>query len=217
MRAVVMGGTGLVGLALLQELSRARIPTVSLARRIDLGAPRVEWRVLTSMQLSGADIPAGSTTAFCALGTTIRKAGSQPAFRAVDHDLVLRFARACHEAGVKGFHVVSAAGAAPKSRIFYSRVKGETEEGLKQLGFPTLGIYRPSLLLGKRSERRPAERAAIGIAKALSPVLPARWRGITPHTVARAMVREGKIGRPGVRVLENADLHRLGAATQVGP
>lgn len=211
MRAVVMGGTGVVGLNLLQELSRSRIQTVSLARRVDVGVAGVEWRVLSSTQLGPADIPKGTDVAFCALGTTMRKAGSKEAFRAVDHDMVLRYATACRDAGVKAFHAVSTAGANPHSRIFYSRVKGETEDGLKALGFDSLGLYRPSLLMGERRERRPGERAAIAVARTLSPVIPARWRGIAPRTVARVMVREALIRRSGVRILENADLLRLGA------
>lgn len=210
MRAVVMGGTGMVGLALLRQLAHARVPTVSLARRMDAGAPGVEWRILESTDLGPADIPPRTTVGFCALGTTMRKAGSKAAFRAVDHDLVLRFARACREAGVPSFHVVSASGANPRSPIFYSRIKGETERDLAALDFATLGLHRPSLLLGSRAERRPGERAAVAVARAIAPIVPTRWRAIPPQVVARAMLAEAKQARPGVRILENRDLFAVG-------
>lgn len=200
-QAVVIGGTGLVGGHLLDQLSQRRIPTVALARRDGPARPAVEWRVADLAGLAAADIPAGTDAAFCCLGTTIRQAGSREEFRRVDHDLVLAFARACRDAGVPQFHVVSAMGASPRSAVFYNRVKGETERDLKALGFPTLVLYRPSLLVGRRQEVRRGERAAERIGRVLGPLLPRNARPIEAAIVARAMVLGGRASPPGTTIL----------------
>lgn len=101
---------------------------------------------------------------YCCLGTTIRAAGSEPAFRAVDHDAVLAFARALRRGGTPEFRVVSSVGADPEARSFYLRVKGETERELRALGFPRLLIFRPGLLRGPRAEFRFGERLALATA-----------------------------------------------------
>lgn len=101
---------------------------------------------------------------YCCLGTTIRAAGSEPAFRAVDHDAVLAFARALRRGGTPEFRVVSSVGADPAARSFYMRVKGEMERELTALGFPRLLIFRPGLLRGPRAEFRFGERLALATA-----------------------------------------------------
>lgn len=208
--AVVAGGTGLVGRALLAALAAdpAYGRVTALSRRPFEAPPRVEVRVLDLAALEPEEMPPADV-GFCCLGTTIKTAGSQEAFRAVDHDLVLRFARACHESGVGAFHVVSALGADPGSRVFYNRVKGETERDLAALGFATLGIYRPSLLLGEREEKRPGERVGIAVAKALRPLIPGKYRGVPADVVARAMARAAKEGHSGVRIHESDELPAL--------
>ncbi|MEK6976752.1 MAG: oxidoreductase [Candidatus Thermoplasmatota archaeon] len=211
MRAVVAGGTGLVGGALLAELAARAIPALALGRRAGTARPGIQWRQADLAALHAADIPTGTTAAFCCLGTTIKVAGSPEAFRAVDHGMVLSFATACRGAGVPSFAVVSAAGADAASRIFYSRVKGEMERDLAALGFPSLAVLRPGLLLGERSEPRAMERVAIGVARSLRPVLPAAWRGVEATIVARALLAATEAGRPGVRRIGNAELQRLGA------
>lgn len=207
-RAFVAGGTGLVGKALLDELSR-QVPTRAVARRAGAARPNLEWRVADLATLAPQDVPAGTDAAFCCLGTTIRKAGSQEEFRRVDQGLVLAFARACRAAGVAQFHAVSAAGADPRSRIFYSRVKGEVEQELIALGFPSLVLYRPSLLGGERAERRPAERWAMGAARLLSPMLPAGLRMVPATAVARCMVENAFRPPPGLTIVPSRDIARL--------
>lgn len=204
--AVVAGGTGLVGGRLLERLSGRGLPTVAFARRQGASLPGVTWRVTDLAALDAAQVPPGTSAAFCCLGTTIKAAGSQEAFRAVDQGLVLAFARACRAAGVPTFVAVSAAGADASARIFYSRVKGEVERDLALLGFPSLTLLRPSLLLGERAERRPAERAAIGAARALSPLLPKAWRGVEASAVAQALVAAAEEAHPGVRIVGNAEI-----------
>lgn len=158
-------------------------------------------------------LPAADT-AFCALGTTIKVAGSQAAFRAVDFDAVLAFGRAAKAAGVRTFAAVSALGASPHSANFYSRVKGEAEEALAALGFESLILARPSLLAGDRGAlgqpERFGERLGLAITKPLGPLVPAAWRPIAAATVARALLRAAAAPAPGRHVLSSAAMQVLG-------
>lgn len=129
--------------------------------------------------------------AYCALGTTIKKAGSQAAFRLVDFDYETAFARAAQKAGATRFSLVSSVGANAKSSIFYTRVKGETENAIKEMGFSSLHIFQPGVLLGSRGEARPAEKLAIGLTPLLNLGLQGpmqKYRGISAETVAHSMV-----------------------------
>lgn len=192
MTAVLVGATGLVGSALLRELlSGGHYAAVrALVRRALEPAPKLEARVVDF------DAPASFSDAldvqhvFCALGTTIKKAGSEAAFRHVDFELPLAIARTARQRGATALFVVTAIGADPHSKIFYNRVKGELEQALKELGYPTAAIFRPSLLTGERQESRPGERLGIAAASALAPLLHGglrRYRPIAAEQVARAM------------------------------
>ncbi len=144
------------------------------------------------------------------LGTTIAAAGSQQGFRAVDRDAVLTTARAARAAGATRCGVVTAMGANAHSRIFYNRVKGEVEQALQDLGFATLVIARPSLLLGERQTlgqaARPAESLSIKAFQWLDAVIPANYRARSGANVARALVRAvlaGKTkGTPETQILK---------------
>ena len=206
-----MGGTGLVGRALLGILSKdLDYAGVTALGRREVKVPGVRSVVVESGKPSPEHVPETARVAFCCLGTTIRKAGSQEAFREVDHALVLRYAEACRARGVRSFHVVSALGADAESRVFYNRVKGEMERDLAKLGFETACAYRPSLLLGEREESRPGERLGIAAAKALRPLIPKKYRGIPADVVARAMARHAKQpGHVGFRVHGSDELWGL--------
>jgi uncharacterized protein YbjT (DUF2867 family) len=211
--ALLAGSTGLVGRELaamwsgegsLHLLVRRPLPTPAGPRR---RVQVVDFAALPALPAAG--------TAYCCLGTTIQRAASQAAFRAVDFDAVLAFARAAHQAGVSRFAVVSALGADPHSAAFYNRVKGEVEVALATLGFASLVIARPSLLAGNRAAlgqpARPVERFVLGLAVPLARLIPRAWRPITAATVARAMLRAVEQARPGVRIIESAELQDLGA------
>lgn len=207
MRAIVMGGTGLVGSALLRELETdsAYESVVSIARRAADSTGKITSIIVdtNSFQAPEADV------AFCCLGTTIKKAGSEDAFRAVDRNLVVRYANECKASNVQAFHVVSAMGADPNAMTFYNRVKGEMEREVAAVGFRTACAYRPSILVGDRQESRPAERAGIVVAKALKPFLPQRLRAVDATIVARAMARHAKTPHPGFHAHENDELAKL--------
>ncbi len=139
---------------------------------------------------------------FCALGTTIRQAGSRAAFREVDLKYPVALARAALLLGARHFLLVSAVGAAPGSRVFYNRVKGEVEAAIAALGFRSVTVARPSLLLGPRPEPRVGEQ----VGKILGLLAPPRWRPVAAARVARALVDAAKADLAGLRVIENRDL-----------
>jgi uncharacterized protein YbjT (DUF2867 family) len=211
--AVVAGASGLIGSHLLDALledSRYR-EVHSLGRRpLPKQHPKLVQHTVDFARLGEESLPSVDE-AFCCLGTTLKKAGSQEAFRAVDHDAVLAFAQAAKKAGVRSFLVVTALGADPRSRVFYNRVKGEVQEALEGLGFESLVILQPSLLLGERAESRPGERAAIVASRVLAPLLrPFGSRPIEAHTVARAMLALAREAPKGTRVAPSGELQRLG-------
>lgn len=206
-RILLAGATGLTGEHLLDRLLNE--PTVTrvlapsrrpLAEHPHLENPVGELRELLP-QLKGS-----IDTAFCCLGTTLKQAGSQEAFRRVDHDLVLAFAERARELGARHLLVVSALGADPKSALFYNRVKGEMEEALKDQAWPQLTLARPSLLLGPRSDFRFGERLAAPLMR----WLPGKYRGIEATVLARALWRLALEEDDGVCTVESAQLRRLG-------
>jgi len=206
----VAGASGLVGRALLDVLARQPVQVHALLRRFQAlpSHPRLtQHQVDFGRADLGARLPA-PTAIYIALGTTIAQAGSQEAFRAVDLDAVLTVARAARAQGASRCAVVSALGADPKSAVFYSRVKGEMEQALPQLGFARLVIARPSLLVGDRAALAQPERAGERWAQRLSgpllPLIPKRWRPITAARVAGAVALALAQDGPGVSVLESA-------------
>ena len=204
---LLAGATGLTGEHLLDRLlneptiSRVLAPTRRpLAEHPHLETPVGDPAVFLP-QLSGrVDI------AFCCLGTTIKQAGSENAFRAVDLDMVVAFSRRAREMGARHLLVVSAIGADPKSSIFYNRVKGEMEEALKAQDWPQLTIARPSLLLGERTQPRPAE----SLAGKLSKLIPGKYHGIEACQLARALWRLALEEQDGIRIVESDELRKLG-------
>jgi uncharacterized protein YbjT (DUF2867 family) len=200
---LLAGATGLIGghvLRLLLADDSYQKVTVLSRRGLPLTNPKLQQRLIDFDHLVDLDAPKVDDV-FCCLGTTIKKAGSQDAFRKVDLGYVAALAQVCARHGAKQFLLVSAIGADPASRVFYNRVKGEAEAAVQAAGFAATHVFRPSLLLGKRSESRPAERLGIAIGGALAFVFagPLRpYRPIPVETVAAAMVRAAKGGRPGI-------------------
>ena len=211
---LIAGATGLVGRELTRQLL-ARMPTMrlrALVRRTPQPSDeRVQWQTVDFNQLPA--LPAADE-AYCCLGTTIRQAGTQAAFRAVDLDAVLAFARAARAAGVQRFAVVSAMGANRRSPNFYSRVKGEMEAAIGALGFASVVIARPSLLACDRSAlgqpARTAERLGLLLTRPVSALIPKSVRPIAAATVARGMIAALRQQRPGVRIVESGELQELG-------
>jgi uncharacterized protein YbjT (DUF2867 family) len=204
MKLLLAGATGLVGSHVLRlALADARITQVNAPVRRPLStahaklfAPVVDYDALPE--------EAGwwqADAVICALGTTMKAAGSEDAFRRVDHDYPLAVARQARAQGTPTYVLNSATGADARSRFFYHRVKGELELALAQLGFASLTYARPGLIGGKRNERRPAERAAIAALTVLGPLLPRRWRLCPAQTIAQAMLDAAVHAPRGVHVL----------------
>jgi uncharacterized protein YbjT (DUF2867 family) len=221
LKAVVAGASGLVGSCLARKLvaDGAFSEALLLVRRELVPAPPGRQRVVDFRSLSPADL--GRVDAlFCCLGTTIAKAGSEAAFRAVDLDAVVRLGEAAVEAGARQLLVVSSIGADPKGSSFYLRVKGEMEKAVRLLPFDGVQIFRPSLLLGERSEVRLGERVAALLAAPLGWAMvgpAARYRPVEADLVAAAMLRVAKGAPPGVNVYESDRIRELATALPSSP
>lgn len=149
---------------------------------------------------------------FCALGTTIRKAGSQEAFRKVDYDYPMKLAEATRRAGATSFALVSSIGADAKSSTFYLRVKGELEDALGRMGFRSLHLFEPSFLMGDRKESRPGERIGIAVARATQFLLVGglqKYRPAEGRDVGKAMVAAVLREQPGTRVYRWTEIQEL--------
>jgi uncharacterized protein YbjT (DUF2867 family) len=207
--ALLAGASGLVGREILQGLLADDTVTAvhALVRRpLALEDPK-----LTVHTVDFSALPALPPVdeAYLALGTTIKVAGSEEAFRAVDFDASLAVARAAQAAGARRIGVVSAMKADAGSRIFYSRVKGELEEAVATLGFEGVVIARPSLLVGDREAlgqpERAGEKIGLQVGRWIKPLVPANFRPITAAEVARALLRAVPIAK-GQRVLLSGEM-----------
>ena len=203
--ALLLGATGLVGRELLTQLlvDPAWKRIVVVARRPSgIHDPKVEEHVFPLDEMERHADVFRVDDVFCALGTTIKTAGSQAAFRVVDHDYPIRAGRLARAASASHYLLVSALGANPSSRIFYNRVKGDVERDLAALGFDSLTIVRPSLLLGPRAEVRLGER----IAAMFAWLTPPKYKPIEAAAVAGAMIRAAHDAHRGVRIIESAEM-----------
>jgi uncharacterized protein YbjT (DUF2867 family) len=142
----------------------------------------------------------------CALGSTMKKAGSRQAFREMDYGLPLAFARAAKRHGADRFSLTSSKGASASSMFFYLKVKGELERDLIQIGFKSVVIVRPGFIGGTRDETRPADTVLSGVLGALAPILPRSWRISRAAKIAEVQVEGIVASRPGVRIVEAAAL-----------
>jgi uncharacterized protein YbjT (DUF2867 family) len=216
--AVVLGATGLVGgfclRALVDDTDYSRVVTFGRKELPSFTRAKVAQRVAELETLTAEDFR-GIQDVFCALGTTIRKAGSQVAFRHVDFQLPLRAAKEAVEAGAEQFILVSSVGADPASKNFYLRTKGQLEKELARLPFQAVHILRPSLLIGKRPEFRLFESIAMALAPAFDLVTMGalrKYHSVRAETVGRAMVAAAKQRASGASVDEYDEIARLGRA-----
>lgn len=200
-KALVLGGTGLTGSLLVQELlENPAYEKVTCYVRQFSGRthPKLVEQVVKLDSYQGL---CEADDVFCCLGATIKTVKTREAFQLVDLDAPLHLAKLQLAAGSQRFLVMSAAGADENSSVFYNRVKGKLEKGLKELGYPLLVIFQPSFILGKRKEVRPLERLGIQVAKWLSPILISRFKKYLPvqaHAIAKAMVHYALNSRNGV-------------------
>lgn len=207
-RILLIGATGLVGRLAIERLAAAGNDVQALARRPTgrdgavTVAPPGDWPAIVE-RLDG-------DVAVCAIGTTMRAAGSEAAFRAVDFDIAVAFARAARAAGIGHMIAVSSVGADPHSRNFYLRTKGEMEKALESLGFHRLDVLRPGLLRGERGgDRRLGERVGILLSPVVNLILRGRldrYAAIDARMVAAAIAALAGAEAPGLFVHHNRDL-----------
>jgi uncharacterized protein YbjT (DUF2867 family) len=208
---VVAGSTGLIGRTFLEALADdpSRRNVVALTRRNIASlekAAAVRQRIVDFERLEEHKDVFSAAAVLCALGTTIKKAGSQERFYQVDYGLALSIARLAADQGCPKFILISAVGADASSRIFYNRVKGELERDVQKLPFRSIHILRPSLLLGQRDEVRFAEVLGKFVLQPLGPVLPAKYRPVQAEKIAAKVIELLDTDNPGVYIHQGARL-----------
>lgn len=202
--ALIFGASGLVGSELLNCLltgSEYKKVFVLVRKPLGLKSPKAEEIVIDFEELAKYKDYFKVDDVYCCLGTTIKKAKSQKAFKRVDVEYPLEIAQMAMEMGVERFLVISSMGANPKSKVFYSRMKGLLEQELKKIGFKSLHIFRPSLLLGDRKEFRLGESAAAFISKWISFIFLGPLKKIKPihaKNVAKGMYKAAQSKAEGV-------------------
>lgn len=212
--ALVFGGTGLIGASLVQQLADGNefdLIKVFVRRPISLNHPKIQVIQTDFSDLDSISQELNGEALFCCLGTTIKKAGSQENFRKIDFDLPLQLAKMASANNVLQFLVVSSIGAAIKTSNFYLRTKGEMEAAVSAFQFENLVIMRPSMLLGKRNEKRFGEAVGKVIMKGLGWLFIGRfrkYRGIQGSVVAKAMVLMTK-NQKGQSILESDAIQAL--------
>jgi uncharacterized protein YbjT (DUF2867 family) len=212
--ATLIGSTGLIGSHILdlllkdESISSVRI----LVRRpVELCHPKLEVRVIDFTDLAAfKDGIQGSGAVLCAIGTTNAKVkGDKSAYRKVDFDIPVNAARFCAETGVPAFLLVSSVGANARGGNFYIRLKGEVEEAVGAQKIPSIAIFRPSMLLGRRNESRPMESIAQAITKPLGFLFPSKYKPIRAEDVARSMVAVAKNPAPGFNLFHYREMMKL--------
>ncbi|PYE44314.1 oxidoreductase [Paenibacillus barcinonensis] len=214
-KAMVIGATGLVGGLLVRSLlehSHYSEVRILVRRRLELEHPALKQYIVDWAELdSQGELFEGIHDLYCCLGTTIKKAGSQEQFREVDFHYPVRAAMLAKQHGVEQMLVISSMGASASSRVFYSRTKGEMEDALSDIGFGSLHIFRPSLILGDRGEKRFGEELAAHAMKWLDRWTPAKYRAVQASTIAQAMRNIAIVQTAGIHVYPNDVIHAVGA------
>jgi uncharacterized protein YbjT (DUF2867 family) len=207
--AVLAGTTGLVGSHLLDLLLNDAHYTrvVALSRKaLNLQHPKLQNLVVDFARLEEYAAQLKAEDVFCCLGTTIRQAGSQSAFRKVDFDYPLNLAKVTQEQGAKQYLLVTALGSDKSSSIFYNRVKGEVEEAIGQVGFDSYHIFQPSMLLGDRKESRAGEGVGKAVMTALDFLIPKKYKAIEATKVAKGMLAIAKQNQAGKHIHVSGEL-----------
>ena len=207
-RLLLLGATGAVGSELLRmALQHPQVSQVVAPTRRALPAhPKLVNPVTDFAQpelaLGGSPVDA----VVCALGTTIKQAGSQAAFAAIDRDLPIALGRAALRLGARSMALNSSLGASASGN-FYLRTKHQAEEGLRQLGFASYTVVRPSLINAQRETSRPGERAGLWVSRLLGPLIPLRYRPVTTSAIAHTLLLAALAAVPGERIVESEHIH----------
>jgi uncharacterized protein YbjT (DUF2867 family) len=213
--ALLVGASGLVGGHCLQFLlgEPSYTNVVALVRTpLSVSHPKLVQHLVEFSELETFGQLMYADDVYCCLGTTIKKAGTQDAFRKVDFDYPIKIAALTQHCGAEQFLLVSSLGADPHSRFFYNRVKGEVKEAIQKISFRTINIFRPSFLLGERTEHRTGEKAGAFIMSGLKYVMggPLRkYRAIQAQDVAKAMVQVAQKNLKGVNIFDSKQIQEI--------
>ena len=213
--ALVAGASGLIGRHCVELLLNHEAYTevkILVRKPVAIRHPKLTVYIIDFDKLENHAGVLIADDVFCALGTTIRKAGSQAAFRKVDFDYTVKIAALAQHADARQFLLVSSMGANPRSRIFYNQIKGDVEEAVRRIPFNAVQIFRPSLVLGKREERRSSEQIGAALMAALGWGLVGpmrRWKAVDAHSVARAMVASAQKKLSGFHVYQSDEIQRI--------
>lgn len=203
---LLLGATGLVGREVLrQAIADPRISRIVAPTRRPLP---VSIRVLNPVVPDFEELPPEADwwrvdAVVCALGTTLRDAGSRRAFRTVDYDYPLTVARIARAHGARTYVLNSSLGAGPEAGSFYLRTKGQIEQAVAMCNYPSLTVVRPSLIGGERERPRRWERLGIRLLSALAPIMPRRYRVVPAAAVARALLEAAVAAPPGDHIVES--------------
>ena len=209
--AIVAGATGLIGRNLVQKLilsDQYRLIYLISRRESGLIHSKIKEVVTDFDLIKQLIIDHPIDDAFCTLGTTMKQAGSRDQFKKVDYSYVLGFADLAKRNGATKFLSISSMGADPKSPVFYNKVKGMTEESLKEMGFKNLVILRPSLLLGERTEFRLAEKLSGYMMKVMNFLIPDNFKAIRGEKVAGYMVKMALTTTDAVSIIKSGEILR---------
>ncbi len=211
MTATLIGATGLIGGYLLEELLKDDYfdtTRVLIRRPLEVAHAKLEKKLVNFSDTESFRLALeGSDVVFCAIGTTQKKVkGDKAAYRKVDYDIPVNAARFCKMTGCEKFVLVTSVGANSKSNNFYLKLKGEVEDAIKAVGLRSVDIMRPSMLMGDRKEFRLGEKIGTPVMKAISFLLPSRYKPVHGRDVAKAMIVHSKENAPGFFVYEGKDI-----------
>jgi uncharacterized protein YbjT (DUF2867 family) len=206
--ALIIGASGLIGQELLPKLlaSDAYKEVVVLVRKsLGISHPKLTEKIGDLRIIDLKLIKPNHV--FCTIGSTIKKAGSKEEFKRIDKDIPVEVAKQCYQNGAELFTIVTAMGSDKKSIIFYNKVKGEVEEELQSIGYKYLGIFRPSMLIGNRTEKRLGERLGQIFMKAFGFITPKEYKAIHVSKVAKAMFQYAEKPESGLSIIPSDEMY----------
>lgn len=215
-KAILAGASGSIGSSLLQQLLNGEdYSEVLVLVRKDLGFqhPKLKQLVLDFDQISHYSAEITGDAVFCCLGTTKKQTPDQVTYKKIDYQYPVDIAWIAQTNGATSYHLVSSIGANKDSSAFYIKTKGETERDIKAVPFKSIHIYRPSLLNGKRKDKRVLERIINSVMYFINPILAGslkKYRSIKVETVARAMLRQSLSEERDVFIYESDQIQELG-------
>ena len=214
-RAIIIGASGLIGKELLTLLlNHEEFESIKVYVRKPLNIKHHKLTEITTdfSKIKELRNSIDGEVIFCCIGSTKSKTPNLNDYRRIDHDYPLFFAKEGLKNGLIQFHLISALGADAKSSNFYTKMKGETEDELKQLSIPSIYIYQPSFLSGNRTEKRPLEKVVLLVMKLIDPLLVGglkKYQSINAITVAKAMINESIKNKKGIFVHTSDQIKEL--------